>query len=45
VSAASKEYTEHLGLWSYGAPASLHLKGVAAPQQVYSLDWHDAAVG
>jgi class 3 adenylate cyclase len=39
VSAASKEYTEHLGLWTYSAPRSLHLKGLAAAQCVYSLDW------
>ena len=42
VSAASKEYTERLGLWSYGAPTSLSLKGLAEAQRVYSLDWQAA---
>jgi class 3 adenylate cyclase len=44
VSAASKEYTEHLGRWTYGAPTSLHLKGLADAQWVYSLEWQAASV-
>lgn len=39
VSAASKEYTEGLGRWSYGPPASVNLKGLTEAQRVYSLDW------
>ena len=39
VSAASKEYTDRLGLWAYGPPRSLSLKGLADAQRVYSLDW------
>jgi eukaryotic-like serine/threonine-protein kinase len=42
LSAASKEYTERLGLWNYGQPTSMSLKGLADPQRVYSLDWQAA---
>ncbi len=42
VSAASKEYTEHLGRWNYGPTTSLSLKGLASPERVYSLDWRAA---
>ena len=42
VSAASKEYTERLGRWTYGAPTSLSLKGLSQAQRVYSLDWRAA---
>ena len=44
VSAASKEYTERLGRWRYGPPASLSLKGLAGAQRVYQLDWQAAPV-
>ncbi len=44
VSAASKEYTERLGRWSYGTPTSLSLKGLTDAQLVYSLDWTAAQV-
>lgn len=39
VSATSWQYTEHLGLWSYDQRGELQLKGLATPEQVYSLDW------
>jgi class 3 adenylate cyclase len=42
VSAASKEYTERLGLWTYGPPTSLSLKGLAGAERVYSVDWQAA---
>jgi class 3 adenylate cyclase len=42
VSAACKEYTEKVAPWDYGAPTLLSLKGLAAAEQVYSLDWRDA---
>ena len=42
VSAASKEYTERLGSWTYGPPTSLSLKGLADAQRVYPLDWQAA---
>lgn len=42
VSAACKEYTEHLGRWNYGAPRSLSLKGLVGAEHVYSLDWRAA---
>jgi class 3 adenylate cyclase len=42
VSAASKEYTESVGRWSYGPPASVSLKGLADPERLYSLDWQAA---
>jgi class 3 adenylate cyclase len=45
VSAASKEYTQRLGLWTYGPAMSLSLKGLAGPQRVYSLDWQAAQAG
>ncbi len=44
VSAASKEYTERLGLWTYSGPTSLNLKGLAGAERVYPLDWQDAPV-
>ena len=44
VSAASKEFTERLGRWSYCAPTSLRLKGLADPQRVYSLGWQSDPV-
>lgn len=44
VSSASKDYTEGLGQWDYGAPASLSLKGLSKAQRVYSLDWQAARV-
>jgi class 3 adenylate cyclase len=44
VSAASKEYTEHLGLWTYSDATSLRLKGLADAQWVYSLDWQAVPV-
>jgi class 3 adenylate cyclase len=39
VSAASREYTEHLGRWTYGRPMQLRLKGLTRVECVYSLDW------
>lgn len=42
VSSASKEYTEDLGLWNYGPPMSVSLKGLAAVQRAYLLDWQGA---
>lgn len=45
VSGASKEYTESVGRWSYGPPASVNLKGLDDPQRVYSLDWQAAPAG
>jgi len=42
LSEASKKYTERLGLWTYGPPTSLSLKGLTHAQRVYSLDWHAA---
>lgn len=39
VSAASKEFTERLGTWTYFEPTSVRLKGLTDPQCVYSLDW------
>jgi class 3 adenylate cyclase len=42
VSAESKEYTERLGRWHYGAPTSLSLKGITDAQRVYLLDWRAA---
>lgn len=39
VSAACKQYTDSLGLWRYGAPSELTLKGLSADQRVYPLDW------
>ena len=44
VSAASKQYTEHLSPWTYAAPTSLTLKGLAEAQRVYSLDWQAVPV-
>jgi class 3 adenylate cyclase len=42
VSAASKEYTEKVGRWDYGAPTLLSLKGLTSAERVYSLDWRHA---
>ena len=42
VSAASKEYTEGLGLWNFGPPTLLSLKGLAGAERVYSLGWRAA---
>lgn len=42
VSAASKQYTERLGRWDYGAATLLSLKGLANAERVYSLDWRTA---
>jgi class 3 adenylate cyclase len=42
VSQASKEYTERLGRWDFGAPTLLSLKGLANAEPVYSLDWRAA---
>jgi eukaryotic-like serine/threonine-protein kinase len=42
VSAASKQYTERLGRWDYGAATLLSLKGLANAERVYSLDWRAA---
>jgi class 3 adenylate cyclase len=39
VSAASREYTEHVSRWTYGEPMELQLKGLANVERVYSLDW------
>lgn len=39
VSEASREYTHHLGRWTYGEPRELSLKGLAGTERVYSLDW------
>ena len=39
VSSASREYTHHLGRWTYGDPRDLSMKGMARPERVYSLDW------
>lgn len=39
VSAASREYTHHLGRWTYSEPRELSLKGLAGTERVYSLDW------
>ena len=43
VSAASKQYTESLGLWTYGPVTSLSLKGLAEAQSVHVLDWQATA--
>lgn len=39
VSSASREYTVRLGRWRYDERGELRLKGLANPEQVYSLDW------
>jgi class 3 adenylate cyclase len=39
VSAASKQYTEHLKRWDFGRPTLLSLKGMTNAECVYSLDW------
>ena len=39
VSAASRDYTHHLGRWRFGEPRELSLKGLAGMARVYSLDW------
>ncbi len=39
VSAACREYTEHLGLWRYGRGRELSLKGLVARETVYPLEW------
>ena len=39
VSAASRDYTEHLGRWTYGRPMELRLKGLSRVERVFSLDW------
>ena len=39
VSAACRDYTEHLGLWRFGPCSELTLKGLATLQRVYSVDW------
>jgi class 3 adenylate cyclase len=41
VSSACREYTERLGLWSFGRPTDLSLKGIAKAQRVYRLEWVD----
>jgi class 3 adenylate cyclase len=41
VSAACREYTERLGLWTYGEPTELRLKGLVASHRVYALDWRE----
>ena len=42
VSAASREYTHHVGRWTYREPRELSLKGLARPERVYTLDWSGA---
>jgi class 3 adenylate cyclase len=42
VSAASREYTHHVGRWTYGHTQELRLKGLARAERVYSLDWSGA---
>jgi class 3 adenylate cyclase len=39
VSAACRDYTEHVGDWRYGDPAELTLKGLQSVERVYPLDW------
>ena len=39
VSAACREYTRHVGRWQYGRMMELRLKGLAAPETVYCLEW------
>jgi class 3 adenylate cyclase len=39
VSAACREYTEHLGRWDYGPGRELSLKGLVAREWVYPLAW------
>jgi class 3 adenylate cyclase len=41
VSAAVREYTEHLGVWHYGPGRELSLKGLVAREWVYPLEWAD----
>jgi class 3 adenylate cyclase len=39
VSAACREYTEHLRRWQYGPGRELSLKGLVATEWVYPLRW------
>jgi class 3 adenylate cyclase len=39
VSAACRDYTEHLGRWQYGPGRELSLKGLVATEWVYPLQW------
>jgi class 3 adenylate cyclase len=43
VSAACRDYTEHVGGWRYGNPAELNLKGLRSAERVYPLDWGPAS--
>ncbi len=39
VSAACRDYIEHLGRWRFGPSSELCLKGLASAQRVHSVDW------
>jgi class 3 adenylate cyclase len=41
VSDACRDYTEHLGVWRYGQPTELRLKGLAAAERVHSVEWSE----
>lgn len=43
VSEACRDYTQHVGAWSYGSPAELSLKGLQNIERVFPLDWDPAS--
>lgn len=44
VSDVCRNYIKHLGVWRYGQPTELRLKGLAAPERVHPLAWSASVV-
>jgi class 3 adenylate cyclase len=41
VSDACRDYIKHLGVWRYGQPMELRLKGLATAECVHCLEWSE----